>query len=121
MTRSRQVLLTLVLIYLLGGVLLPHITHSASDKAALGLSLTFPAAIALFAWCKLNAAERHISAPPAAPLLVGLLGVVGVPYYFFKTLPVRSALFAIAKAVVFFVALNVIYFYASRLSARWAV
>ena len=106
MTGSRKILLALLGLYVVYGAVVPHVTSSADDVRAADFLLSFPTGIALFTWCKLNAAERRIAAPAAAPLLVGALAPIGVPFYFLRTLPLRSALLAIAKAVLFFLVLG---------------
>jgi len=114
---SRKILLFLLGLYAVTGVLVPHMTRSPDDIRAVSVLLAFPTAIALFAWCKLNAAERHIVPPAAAPLLVGALAPIGIPFYFLRTLPFRSALLAIGKAALFFLGLNIAYTVASLLSS----
>jgi apolipoprotein N-acyltransferase len=99
----------------------PHVTHGADDLRAAGFLLAFPTGVALFIWCKLNAAERQIVPPAVAPLLVGVLAPIGVPFYFLRTLPLRSALLAIGKAVLFFCGLNLTYALAQYLSSGLAV
>ncbi len=53
----------------------------------------------LFAWCKADAAKRAIKAPPAAPLIVGIFALIGVPYYFFSTMPRRQAVISLFFAL----------------------
>jgi hypothetical protein len=45
--------------------------------------------------------------PPAAPLLVATFALVGVPYYFFRTLLTARAFLATGKAVLYYLALLV--------------
>jgi hypothetical protein len=63
----------------------------------------------LFAWCKADAAERGISPPKGAPVLVALFPPVGVPYYFLRTRPWRAAAVSILKAFLFFWAGGIVY------------
>jgi hypothetical protein len=121
MPRSRKLLLCLLGLYAAYGAVVPHVAHRADDERAAGFLLGFPTAIALFTWCKLNAAERQIVAPSAAPMLVGGLAPVGIPFYFFRTLPLGAALLAIGKAVLFYCALMIAYAVARLLSSWLAV
>jgi apolipoprotein N-acyltransferase len=116
--RSRKVLASLLGLYVVYGALLPHIARGAENLRAAQLLLGFPTAIALFWWCKLDATERGIVSPSAAPLLVGALAPFGVPYYFLRTMPLRSALLAIIRAVLFYVGMCIAESLASYVSAR---
>jgi len=120
MKRSRKVLLLLFAIYVLCGLLVPLTTCSVEDVAAANVLLGVPTAVSLFTWCKLDSAERHITPPPSAALLVGGLAPVGVPFYFLRTMPLRPALFAILKSVSFFMAINGAQILASMGSALWS-
>jgi hypothetical protein len=93
--------------WVIWGAAQPHFTRSVADVRAAYFLLGFPMAVALFTWCKLDAAERGVVAPPAAALLVGAFAPIGVPYYFLRTMSLRSATYAIGKALLFYLALGV--------------
>jgi hypothetical protein len=71
--------------------------------------MMFPLAVLLFMWCKADLAERKIEQPAGATLLVGLVSVIGVPYYFYRALPWRAATIATLLAVVVFVCLQLVF------------
>lgn len=102
------------------GVLEPHVSHAGTSLSPLVTAYTLIMAILLFTWCRTDAADRGIVAPTAAPILVALLAIVGVPYYFFKELPFDRALRATGKAVMFFLLLIVLQGFCSFISARLA-
>jgi hypothetical protein len=102
------------------GVLEPHVSQVGAPLSPLAIGYTLTMAVLLFTWCKADAAKRGIVAPVAAPILVALLAIVGVPYYFFKTLPFDRALRATGKALIFFLLLIVLQGFCSFASARLA-
>jgi hypothetical protein len=90
------------------GVLEPHVSQPGSPLSPLVAAYTLVMAILLFTWCKADAAARGIAVPAAAPILVALIAVIGVPYYFFRTMPFGRALSATGRAVLFFFLLIVL-------------
>jgi len=66
---------------------------------------TFVFAALLFSWCKADAHLRGINPPRGAPMLVGLFAIIGVPYYYFRTRPWRTALWHCVKAAGFILAI----------------
>lgn len=58
--------------------------------------------VLLFAWCKAHASARGQAPPTYAAALAGLAWPVGVPLYFFRALPWRSALLSSGKAILVF-------------------
>jgi apolipoprotein N-acyltransferase len=89
------------------GVLQAFVRAQHQDLRIVTLISMFTFAPLLFAWCKADAASRAITPPPAAPLLVGIFALVGVPYYFLKALPIRQARSAIALAAGLFLLMGV--------------
>ena len=57
----------------------------------------------VFAWCKADAVHRGIRPPIGAPVLCAFVPPLGLPYYFFRTRPWRSALLGLLKALGIFV------------------
>ena len=49
-------------------------------------------------WVKADAAERRVIIPSGAALIVPFVSVIGIPYFFFRTYPIRKA--AIRKAAI---------------------
>ena len=121
MNRPRKVLLGLLGLYVVYGALLPHIARGAANLRAAQVLLGIPTAIAFFSWCKLDATERGIDSPPAAPLLVGIFAPIGAPYYFLRTMPLRPALLAILKGALFIVGISFAESIASYVSSRTVV
>ena len=58
----------------------------------------------LYFWCRGDAKDRRVTIPVAISILVPLLFPVGVPYYYFRTYPARSALLHIGFAILFLTA-----------------
>jgi hypothetical protein len=90
------------------GVLEPHVSHGGTPVSPLVTVYTLVMAILLFSWCKADASARGIAVPAAAPILVGLIAIVGVPYYYFRVLPFGRALNAIGKSALFFLLLIIL-------------
>ena len=57
----------------------------------------------LFTWCKLDVRERSIREPSGSALLVALIGIVGVPLYFFRSRPRRQALLSTLASIGFLI------------------
>ena len=68
----------------------------------------------LYLWCRADAKGRRISLAPGISILVPLLFPIGIPYYYLRTYPTRSAIFHICLAAIFAVAC----FAAGRLGAE---
>ena len=41
-------------------------------------------------WVKADAAERRVKIPSGAALLVPFVSVIGIPYFFFRTYPIKK-------------------------------
>ena len=78
---------------------LESITPTQSQPQLVAMVMWFSLAMLLFMWCKADISERNIEGPAGATVLVGLLAPVGVPYYFFRALPRRSATVATSVAI----------------------
>ena len=89
------------------GVLQAYVRAQHQDFRIVTVISLFTFAPLLFAWCKADATSRAIALPPAAPLLVAMFALVGVPYYFLKSLPLRQAAVSIALAAGLFVLMMV--------------
>jgi hypothetical protein len=116
MTKSRRILVALAGLYGAVGAVVPHVAHSSDDAAAINFALGFPTAIALFSWCKSDAAERAVVAPAPSALLIGVVAPIGVPYYLFHTREFWAALWGVLKASGYLVVLNLVFAGAARLS-----
>lgn len=53
-----------------------------------------------YAWCRADGLRRRRLAPGRSALVAGLLPIVGLPLYFFRTRPWRQALVASALAAL---------------------
>jgi len=89
------------------GVLQAFVRLQHDDSRIVTVVSMFAFAPLLFAWCKADAAHRAITPPNAAPLFVALFALVGVPYYFLRTLPLGQAGIAIARAAGAFLLMGV--------------
>jgi len=81
-------------------------THQ-DQRIAMVVSLFLYAPL-LFVWCNADIKQRAIQSPPAAALLVASFALVGVPYYFVKTRPLKSAAAHIAGATLLLVLLSLV-------------
>src|SRR5271168_5484383 len=95
-------LVAIAVLFAGAGAVFPHLPDASAERG-LSFLLSIICAPLLFVWCKAHAAARGIEAPSPAPLLVGLLAPVGVPYYFYRSMPWRAASVATFKALCYFV------------------
>lgn len=100
------------------GVIEPHVPHVGTPLSPLDTAHGLVMAVLLFSWCRADAAARGLRPPAAAPILVALIAIVGVPYYFIRVLPFPRALAAIGKSLLFFLMLLVVYFVCYFLSVK---
>jgi hypothetical protein len=115
---ANRLLLVIAATFAGAGVLEPHFPRPGEPFNEISLAQSIAFAVLLFAWCKADAASRSIRPPRGAPILVALVAPIGVPYYFFRTRPGRTALRDIGKAVIFFGILCALYYGCYYLSAR---
>jgi hypothetical protein len=85
------------------GVLNACVRSSGDDSRVVTAATLFPYAAILFAWCRADAKHRGIRPPTGAPLLVGLVALVGVPYYFYRILPPGKATLRVLAAIGIFI------------------
>lgn len=118
MTTANRLLVAMGGVSAVVGVLEPHVPHVDTGLSPLVTAYTLTMAILLFTWCRADAAARGIAVPPAAPILVALVAIIGVPYYFFRALPFGRAASATGKAVAFLLLLIVLQAFCSFLSTK---
>ena len=95
------------------------IGRAVSDKPeALFLTSTLASMALIFFWCKFDAEARHASLPLWNRILIIAIALIGVPVYFFRTLPRRRAALATLKAAGLVVALGIVSG-ASSVIAHW--
>jgi hypothetical protein len=94
------------------GAVAPFLTQRPSGDRSLNFVMAIIYAICLFTWSKADAAERSVK-PGGAPILIALASPIGLPYYFFRTMPARQALLAIAKALGLFLLMIALYILAA--------
>lgn len=65
------------------------------------MALSGWSAILIFLWCRAHAAQRRVKVSRATAMFAALVAIVGVPLYFFLTMPLRNAAVALLKAACF--------------------
>jgi hypothetical protein len=104
--KPRSILIALAITFVVYGVLSAYVP----TRRALALVVAHGVIIGAlcYAWCRADAIARG-AIPPGrtVSLLAGLLPVVGVPVYLFRSRPRRAAWLGLAKALGLFVALSV--------------
>ena len=62
----------------------------------------WPAVVGLlYLWCRADAKDRRVALPLSTFVWVPLLFPLGVPYYYFRTYPARSAILHIGLSGIF--------------------
>lgn len=68
----------------------------------------FPFAILMFTWCKADCAQRAITPPGGAALLVAYVALIGIPYYYFRILtPLKALGYVLCAYLVLFIGFGV--------------
>ena len=74
----------------------------------------------IFFWCKFNAQARKVTLPAWNSILIFVAAIIGVPVYFFRTMPRRRAALASLKAAGVLVALVLVASLCSFIARRLA-
>jgi apolipoprotein N-acyltransferase len=107
-SRTRILLAAIAGSFVLAGAVEPHLPDAPQYPNALTVVHGLVTAILLFAWCKEDAKSRGITPPAASAALVALVAPIGVPYYFIRSMPGRTAAVAILKAAIFLIAVTLL-------------
>lgn len=105
MNRPRWILLALGLSFLVAGVadaLLPPLR--GKDYSALDVAHAFLIGALCYTWCRADGLARGVIPPDRSALLAGVLPLLGIPLYFFRTRPWRRALVSTLWAIGFLLA-----------------
>lgn len=107
MRRSRRVLLAWWALHApMGGLAtaLPANWPVSQRDQAINILLGVGTTVVVYAWCRLEAAERGEVAPGRSALWAGLLPPVGLPLYLWRTRGLARALRALPLALLYFAA-----------------
>ena len=118
MSSANRLLLGIAATFVVTGIVEPHLPNPGQFPNEIGVAQIFVLAGLLFAWCKADAASRGVRPPAGAPLLVALFALIGVPYYFFRTRPWRTALLDTGRALGFLAITYALYYGCFYVSAR---
>lgn len=110
MLPSRKVLLSLVAAYALAGVAIAHQSQVPKIGRAIDFLLGVATVIAIYVWCRVEAAERGSFAPGRSALWSAIFPLIFLPVYFFRTRQARSALALSVKAYAFYFLLSLLTF-----------
>lgn len=106
---TKYLLLTILVSFLLSGII-DGIYDEEGDL--FGVSLA-PQSLVLaflgYAWCKAHQRARGIKLSNFYAMLVALIAFIGVPLYFYRTMPVKQASWSTLKAIGYFITTGVIY------------
>ena len=90
--RPQRILVMIGVAWGIAGLVEPHLPNAGQPFNAVGAVQMVLSAILLFAWCKAHAQANYIKPPTGAPLLVGVLALVGLPYYALRAYGMRRGL-----------------------------
>jgi hypothetical protein len=105
----KRLLVAIAIVWGITGLVEPHLPNAGEPFSPIGMVQGFVTALLLFGWCKAHAEAHAIKPPLGAPLLVGLLAPIGIPYYAFRGYGLRGGARLIGLAVVALVAFAAIY------------
>jgi hypothetical protein len=88
------------------------------DQSPLTLVYAIAVAALLHRWCKADASLRGIEPPFGSAAMVAFLAPIGVPLYFFRTMPFASAAGAKAEAIAFAALVLVAYAFSRAICTR---
>lgn len=107
MRASRRLLLAWWALHVPIGLLttvLPASWPASQRDQAINALLGVGTTIVVYAWCRLEAAERGRTAPGRSALWAGLFPPLGLPLYLWRTRGAVAALRALPAAVGYFIA-----------------
>lgn len=107
--RSRTVLIWLALFYFAVGVAMAFVQTLPRAQDFITCLPAIPTVAAIYLWCKREAVERGTLAPGKGPLWAAVFPPLMLPVYFLRTRRFPGAIMAMAKALVFYVCLLVIF------------
>ena len=99
MDRATVLVLALIGSFFIAGVAEPFVARPGEPFSVAAPVHMIVIGILCFAWCKAHAMTRGIEPPSGSALLAGLLPLVGVPAYFFRSMPWRTATIASLKSI----------------------
>lgn len=120
MLRPHFYLSLFALLWVFSGIVEPYSAVEEEVVSVVGLVHAFVGALLLFFWCKAHAASRGIEAPLWSAQLVFVIALVGVPLYFFRTMPWRDAVIATLKSAAFALVCMSLYAAALRASLHFS-
>ena len=98
MKREAAIIAALLALSATVGVFQALLRADGQDLRITAFGSMLPYAILLFMWCKADCARRGISPPSGAVLLVSWVAIIGIPYYYFRILPLLRAVIHILCA-----------------------
>lgn len=101
MNRARIILAILAASFLVAGLAEPFVARPGQLRSPTEFVHTLAIGILCYMWCKADATVRGAIPPNGAALWSGLFPPIGIPLYFFRSLPLRQALVRVGKAVLF--------------------
>lgn len=121
LSRVNVLLVAIAATFLAEGIAAPYVRYRGQPFYERDIVESLLVAVLAYMWCKAHAASRRIVAPAGSALLAALLPPLGVPLYFFRSMPWRAALAATTKSlgytallvVLFWIGLHVPGFFAA--------
>ena len=114
--RPERLLVAIGIVWGITGLVEPHLPNAGEPFSPIGMVQSLVTALLLFSWCKAHAEARSIKPPRGAPLLVGLIAPIGVPYYAFRGYGLRAGARLVGLALVALAVFGAIYLACFELS-----
>ena len=97
-TQANLLVAVFALSWFAAGIIEPQLEAQGRAPSEIVLPHAVALGVLAFAWCRAHATSRGILPPAYAPLVAGLAWPIGIPMYFFRAFPWRTALIGVAKA-----------------------
>ena len=118
MKSDSKLVILILLSWLASGIVEPHLPNAGQPFNAGALIHGLVLSVLLFTWCKAHAKVHMIKPPAGAPLLVGIVSPIGIPYYALRGFGFRKGSLLLLKCLGTTVCCVVLYFLAYFFSSR---
>jgi len=115
--RPTIVVLLLIVSFFIASTAEPFTASPGKPYSAAAIVHIIVIGVLCYLWCRSHAAARGIVPPAGSVILAGVLPIVGVPLYFFRSMPWQRAFRACFKALGLLIIMVIVFLAGFVLSA----